>query len=116
MKRPRLFGCIDVGYENAIGSRIERLLNSRAVLIPGHTNQGLGAAARDTGKHRRKGLITHRPVLRIDQQPVVTAVRKLLGHRGAVRVDEQPYFRLARAQLLLKLRSAEYVTHYWKFS
>ena len=40
--------------------------------------------------------MVHRAVLRIHQQPVVAAVRQLLGYGGAVGVEEQPHLGRAR--------------------
>src|SRR5258707_13552963 len=46
-------------------------------------------------------------MLGVDQQPVVAAVRQLLGNRWAVRVQEQAHFWLALSQLFLEFGDPE---------
>src|SRR5258708_7833266 len=76
-------------------------------MVSADAHQRFGAAVRDAAKHRRKFLITHRPMLGIDQQPVVTAVRKLFGDSGAVSVEEQAHLGRSSTQLLLEFETVE---------
>ena len=105
------FGGVDVRDQNAVGAHIERLLNAAAIVISGHAHHGLRAAAGDSGQHGRQLWKAHGPVLCIDQQPVVAAVRQLFGDGGTVRIQEQAELGLSFAQLFLKLSSTEYFTH-----
>ena len=83
-------------------------------MVSGHAHQRFRAAAGDARQHRGKCLESHGAVLGIHQQPVVAAVRQLLGNGGAVRIHEQAELGPALAQLLLKLGSAEhFTTHFW---
>jgi hypothetical protein len=51
-------------------------------------------------------------VLRVDQQPVVTAVGELFRNRWTVGVNEQPILWASFPQLGLKLFASQNVTHY----
>src|SRR5581483_6596710 len=103
----RFFGGIDIRHEDAIGAEIERLLDSGAVIVSAHTYQGFCAAIGYTGQHSRKLFVAHGTMLRVDQQPVITAVGELLGHSRAVCVQEKPHFGFTLAQLFFELGATQ---------
>ena len=108
---PRFLGGVDVGHEDAVGAHVQRLLDAGAVAVAADAHHRCRAAVGDAGQHAREAFVAHRPVLRVDQQPVVAAVRQLFGNGRTVRVQEQAQFRRAAAQLLLEFRSADRCMH-----
>ena len=100
-------GGVDVGDEDAVGAHVERLLDAGAVGVSADADQRLRAAVGDAAEHRGKFFVAHGAVLGVDQQPVVSAVRELLGDRRAVGVEEQAHLGLSGAELLLEFGSAE---------
>ncbi len=102
-----LFGGIDIGNEDAVGAEIESLLDAGTVVVSADADDRLGAAAGDSAEHRRKFFVVHGAVLGIDEQPVVAAVRELLGDRGTVRVEEQADLWRALMQLLFEFGTAQ---------
>src|SRR6202030_316581 len=101
------FGVIDVGNEDAIRSQIERLLNAGTVVVSPHSDQRLGSAVGDATEHGGKFFVSHGAVLRVDQKPVVAAVRELFRESWAVGVEEQSHLRISCAQLFFKIGSAQ---------
>ena len=65
------------------------------------------AAIRNAGEHGGKFFVSHRTVLCVDEQPVVSAERELFDDGRAVRVDEQAELRLSLAQLLLEFGATQ---------
>ena len=65
----------------------------------------------NAGEHAGETLVAHRPVLRVHQQPVVAAVRELLGDGWTVRVQKQSQFRSTRTQLLLEFGAGQRCIH-----
>ena len=101
------FGGVDVGDEDAVGAHVEGLLDAGAVVVSADADHRLRAAVRDAAEHGGELFVAHGAVLGIDEQPVVSAVRELLGDGGAVGVEEQAHLGLSGAQLLFELGSAE---------
>ncbi len=66
---------VDVGNEHAVGAEVEGLLNAAAIVIALYANQGFRTTACDSAQHRGEFFKTHWAMLRVHQQPVVTAVR-----------------------------------------
>ena len=60
---------------------VQRLLDTRAIVVARYPDHGLGSAAGDSAKHGRQLFIAHGPVLGVHQQPVIAAVRELFGNR-----------------------------------
>ncbi len=103
----RFFGGVDVGDEDAVGAHVERLLDAGAVVVSADADERFGAAVGDAAEHGGKFFVAHGAVLGVDQQPVVSAVRELLGDGGAVGVEEQAHLGLSGAELLFEFGSAE---------
>ena len=101
-----LGGGIDVGDEDAVGAHVEGLLDAGTVSVSADTDHRLCAAIRDATQHGGKFFVAHGAVLGIDEEPIVSAMRELLGDGGAVGVEEQAHLGLAGAQLLFELGSA----------
>lgn len=72
-----LSGGVDVGDEDTIGSQIEGLLDSSAVLVAADTDHGLSLAVIDGADHVAQGAGIHGPVLSVDEKPVVARVAEL---------------------------------------
>src|SRR4029077_3956039 len=102
-----LVGTVDVGDENAIGAEVKRLLDARTVAVAAHADEGLCADIGDATKHGRKFFVSHRPVLGVDEQPIVTAVRQLLRDSGGMRVQEDAEFGSSSAQLFFEFGACE---------
>ena len=100
-------GGVDIGNEDAVRAHVEGLLDAGAVGVSADPDKRLGAAVHDAAEHGRKFFVAHGAVLGVDQKPVVSAVRELLGNGRAVSVEEQAHLGAAGAELLLEFRSAE---------
>src|SRR4029077_1622528 len=100
-------GGVDVGNKDTVGAHVEGLLDAGAVGVSADADHRLCAAVRDAAQHGGKFFISHGAVLGVDEEPVVSAVRELLGDRRTVRVEEQAHLGLAGAQLLFELGSAQ---------
>ena len=107
----RLLRRVDVRHQHAIGTQVERLLNSGPVAVAGHAHHALGSAHRNRAKHGRQLLVAHRAMLHIHQKPIVATMGQLLGDGGAMGVQEQPHLGLPFPHLLLELRSRYGIGH-----
>ena len=76
---PRLVGGVDVGDEHAVGAHVQRLLDAGTIRVAADADDRCRTAIGDAGQHSGKALVPHRPVLRVHEQPVVSAVRELFG-------------------------------------
>ena len=106
-----LFGSVDIGNEHAVGAQVERLLDTAAIMISGHAHHGFCSAAGDGGEHGRKLFVAHGPVLRVDQQPIVAAVRQVARRRSGCELQEQAHLGRSLAQMLFKRGSSANLTH-----
>ena len=84
----RFVGGVDVGDEDAVGAHVEGLLDAGAVVVSANADERFGAAIGDAAEHGGELFVAHGAVLRVDEQPVVSAVRELLGDGGTVRVEK----------------------------
>src|SRR5262249_1650349 len=109
---PCLIRSVDIRTQDSIGAHIESLLDARPVRIHTDSDKRYSSAALNSSEHSRKGLVSHRAVLAVDQQPVITAVRQLFCRRRTMGVKEQSDLRTSFAQLCLKLFSGQRFTHF----
>src|SRR4029077_10314416 len=65
----------------------------------------------DSGEHTRQCFVTPGAVLRVDQKPVITAMRQLFCNRWTMGVHEQSELRTSFTKLSFKLLSSQTFSH-----